>query len=568
MQASNLDYIVIGFYILLMGGLSLFTARFTRTTSDYFKSGSKLPWWLAGTSAFMSAFSAWTFTGAAGVAYNFGLVIFTLYGANVVAFLVGYYFAVPWRRTRSITVMQFVGERFDGLTHQSLSWITIPKQIIMGSTWLYALSIFMSGAFGISIEMTILIAGVAIVIYTAIGGFLAVNVMDTAQFIILLPISIIIAIMCVVKVGGLHFLFSNAPVEHLHWVNSKYTIWFIIAWYLHSIINYNQAGSATRYFAVKNEVEAKRVALWAAILFFVGPIFWFIPPMAARHLLPDLANLFPNLAKPAEASYVAISLKLLPPGVFGILLTAMFSATMSSLDTSLNRNSGIITRDIYMSIFNKNASEKLLVRMAKIFTLIFGACVIMIAMFFSRLKGIGVFEIMVELGALHALPTGVPLILGLVYKKTPSWSGFLSFTVGLIVAFIGKFVFHWSYPQQVLYIVPLCTLLFILPGFIFHDGEKYKERRYKFFKKLKTPIDESKEITYYNVDRISYMQVIGIVTLILGVFVIIISFFNRIRSMALISLGVGLLYLIIGTGLTLFGRYKTKKMGINYGEEM
>jgi Na+/proline symporter len=288
--------------------------------------------------------------------------------------------------------------------------------------------------------------------------------------------------------------------------------------------------------------------------------------MAAKQLLPDLATLFPNLSKPAEASYVAISIMLLPPGVFGILLTAMFSATMSSLDTSLNRNSGIITRDIYLTIFNKNASEKVLVKMAKLFTLLFGACVIILAMFFSRLKGIGVFEIMVELGALHALPTGVPLILGLVYKKTPSWSGFLSFTVGLVVATIGKFVFNWSYPEQVLYIVPLCVVLFVLPGFFFPGSEKYRNRRDAFFKKLETPVDEKKEISYYNVDRISHLMVIGMVTMILGVFVICISFFNQSRTNEFISLGIGLVYIVIGVCLAIFGRLQSKRMRRNYAE--
>ncbi len=566
MKASNLDFAVIGFYLILMSGLSFFAARFTRNSSDYFKSGSKLPWWLAGTSAFMSAFSAWTFTGAAGVAYDYGFVIFTLYGAHVLAFLLGYYFAAPWRRTRSITVMQFVGERFDLLTHQSLSWITIPKQIIMGSTWLYALSIFMSGAFGLSIEITILIAGVTIIIFTTIGGFLAVNVIDTAQFIILFPITVVVAVLSIVKVGGLQFFITNAPSQHTSLPTANFTLLYMIAWYIHTIINYNQAGSATRYFSVKNEREARRVALWAAFLFLVGPIFWFIPPMAAHHLLPDLATIFPNLAKPAEASYVAVSLKLLPPGVFGILLTGMFSATMSSLDTSLNRNSGIITRDIYMTIFNKTAGEKLLVQMARIFTLLFGGCVILLSIFFSKLKGIGVFEIMVELGALHSIPTGVPLILGLFYKKTPSWSGFLSFMVGLAAASIGKFAFHWTYPEQVLYIAPLCTLLFILPGYFFSGNEKYKARREKFFNKLKTPIDERKEISYYNIDRISHFQVIGFVIMILGIFLIIISFFNDVRVNELISLAISFVYLLIGLCLTLFGRYQTKRMRMKYVE--
>ena len=65
--ANSTDYAVIICYILLMIGVGLYVMRFNSTASEYFRGGSRIPWLVAGLSAFMSGFSAWTFTGGAGV---------------------------------------------------------------------------------------------------------------------------------------------------------------------------------------------------------------------------------------------------------------------------------------------------------------------------------------------------------------------------------------------------------------------------------------------------------------------------------------------------------------------
>ena len=72
--ANSIDYAVIVCYILLMIGVGLYVIRFNSTASEYFRGGSRIPWLVAGLSSFMSGFSAWTFTGGAGVAYSSGIV--------------------------------------------------------------------------------------------------------------------------------------------------------------------------------------------------------------------------------------------------------------------------------------------------------------------------------------------------------------------------------------------------------------------------------------------------------------------------------------------------------------
>src|SRR5258706_4269830 len=79
---SKYDYLVIGFYFAFMAMIGLICRKFIGNTSDYFRGGGKMLWWMAGCSAFVGQFSAWTFTGAAGEAHQDGAVIIVLYFVN------------------------------------------------------------------------------------------------------------------------------------------------------------------------------------------------------------------------------------------------------------------------------------------------------------------------------------------------------------------------------------------------------------------------------------------------------------------------------------------------------
>ena len=107
-RANPVDYAVIGLYGLLMVMVGLYVMRFNRGAAEYFRGGSRIPWLVAGLSCFMSGFSAWTFTGAAGVAYRSGIAATGLYIGNALSFLLGYFvFAGRWRRSRVTTVMDY-----------------------------------------------------------------------------------------------------------------------------------------------------------------------------------------------------------------------------------------------------------------------------------------------------------------------------------------------------------------------------------------------------------------------------------------------------------------------------
>src|ERR1041384_2834501 len=215
-SANNVDYTVIGLYAALMVLVGLYVARFNRGAAEYFRGGSRIPWLVAGLSSFMSGFSAWTFTGAAGVAYRAGFAATGLYIGNALSFLLGYFvFAERWRRSRITTVMEYLSARFNFATHQTFSWSTILFQLFMSASMLYGLSVFVSSACGLPVAWTILIAGSLIIFYCMVGGLWAVVVTDFLQASILMPFCLVLVVTSLGRVGGIGGFFSFLPIEKI-----------------------------------------------------------------------------------------------------------------------------------------------------------------------------------------------------------------------------------------------------------------------------------------------------------------------------------------------------------------
>jgi Na+/proline symporter len=285
--ANSTDYGVIVCYTLLMVGVGLYVMGFNRTASEYFRGGSRIPWLVAGLSSFMSGFSAWTFTGPAGVAYQSGIAAVCLYIGNGLSFLLGYFlFAQRWRRTRISTVMEYLSDRFGPATHQTLSWATIVFQLFTSATTLYGLSLFVSIACRLSVTATIVVTGAVILSYSVVGGLWAVVIADFLQASILLPFCVVLAAASLMHVGGVSgLLHSLPPAMTTIRVHGEFG-WI----YLTVMVSfgYNTSAMAQRYFSVENERAAQKVALLCCGLFFLGAFLWFIPPMAMRILYPDL----------------------------------------------------------------------------------------------------------------------------------------------------------------------------------------------------------------------------------------------------------------------------------------
>src|SRR6266700_800405 len=491
-SVNAVDYVVIGLYALLMVLVGLYVMRFNRSAAEYFRGGSRIPWLVAGLSCFMSGFSAWTFTGAAGVAYSHGIAAVGLYIGNAASFLLGYFvFATRWRRSRVTTVMEYLSDRFNPVTHQTFSWVTIFFQLFTSASTLYGLSLFISTACGFPVTWTIIGAGALIIFYCVIGGLWAVVVTDFLQASILMPFCLVLVITSLAKVGGVAGLVHSLPpqMKTLHF-SGEFGWVYLLSWTIMVSFGYNTSAMAQRYFSVDDERSSRKVALLCCCLFFVGAFLWFLPPMAMRVVYPDLHTIWPSLANPSEASYAVASLTLLPHGLIGVMLAAMFSATMANLSAQFNLKSAILSKDVYQTLIRKSASERELLVVGWINTFLVGAMTTAIATLMAA-SGKSVFQIMLTFNTLISLAYGPPALLGLVVRRTPPWSGLTSFMTGLVLGVLGAFVLHWSLIQQVAIIIPSSFGIFFLSGLL-DSGDNVGRAR--LFRNLNTPVNVGVEL--------------------------------------------------------------------------
>ncbi len=492
---TGIDYAVIAAYMALMVAIGVYAARFNRGASDYFRGANRIPWLVAGLSSFMSGFSAWTFTGAAGLAYRQGVVAVLLYLGNAATFLLGYWlFAVRWRRARISTVMEYLVERFDERTRQAFSWTTVLFQLFTGASMLYGLGLFVASTCSWPLVWTILGSGLVILAYCVIGGLWAVVITDFLQAVILMPFTVVMVFVSLWRVGGPGGLLRGLPPELTSLGLSADQGWLYVAcWTVMVSFGYNTSAMAQRYFSVADERAARKVALLCCALFVLGAFIWFVPPLARRVLYPDLRAVWPGLANPHEAAYAVASLTLRPNGLVGIMLAAMFSATMSSLSGLFNVHAAVVSKDIYQRLLAPQAGERELLVVGWAATFGVGATMTALAMSMAA-KGQSIFDVMLTFNTIISLAYGPPALLGLLVKRTPSWSGLLSFAVGLVLGCYGAFVGHWSLARNVLVILPASCAVFLATGLLSAADEAHRARRDGLFVRLDTPVDVAREL--------------------------------------------------------------------------
>ncbi len=565
MQLLNgYDYSVLLVYMAVLAGIGLYFSRYMKDSADYFKAANKLTWWVAGLSSFMSAFSAWMFTGGAGVVYREGLTGTLVLGLPGAAIFTGYLlFAKLWRRSRVTTITEYLAQRFNLTTHQVASWSYVPVYLLYAGAALYALSIFVSIALGIDIELVIWGCGLVILFYTLLGGLWAVAVNDVVQFLILLPVCVLLVPLALLAVGGPAGLMQAAPAGYFQVPSPGLPAHYLLAYLVLLVAGQNTNPVAQRYFSVRNEREARKVSLLCSGLFLVGIFFWAVPPMAARVLYPDLKAMLP-LPNPDEGAYVVVALRLLPHGLMGLLVAAMFAATMSSLAGVYNLLAGIVSRDIYQRVLDPGLDDRGLLRVGRLTTLLIGLAVVGLSLLMVR-YGQGAFSVMMKISSLTITPLAIPLLLGFLYRRAPAWSCLFSFscsaTVALVFAFVAPLNIYlraqgpWvDFTVSTLTIALVGVTAFLVSPLLFRSSPASRARIAAFYARLDTPVDEAAEVPAAGVDRTAVARLIGRIALLMGAMVALLALIPGTLSDRMLSVGLGASIAGFGLLLLLGGR--------------
>ena len=414
------DHVVIVGYFVLLASIGVYFWKRMHRARDFFAGGHSIPWWLAGVSFYLTAFSAFTFVAYCEMAYRYGLVAITLVWSSAAAMLVGTIFlAGRWRRARIISPVEFLEARYSTQIRQMMAWAGLPLRLIDDGLKIYATGIFVSAGLGYDLKGSVLVSGTVMVLYTCMGGLWAVVVTDYIQFIILTLGVAVLFPLVFVRLGSFAALGQGAQAGFLSPVHAPFSLLYVVAFYLLVQLSYNGNWAfAQKFYSVRDERAARKAGLLAMALKIFGPPLFILPAMAARTLMPELA-VPPNSP---QYTYAALALRFLPSGLMGLMIAAMFSATMSTLSADYNVMASVLTQDIYHRLLDRTASEKRLVIVGRLATLLVGSITVTVGVYLVRSAAKGLFEIMVTLFGLFVGPMLIPMLAGLL-SRTITWRG-------------------------------------------------------------------------------------------------------------------------------------------------
>jgi Na+/proline symporter len=182
-----------------------------------------------------------------------------------------------------------------------------------------------------------------------------------------------------------------------------------------------------RFLAVSSPANARKSSYLFGTLYVVSPIIWMLPPMLYRTINP---------AAPPQQAYIMACAAVLPAGMIGLLLAAMFSSAASYIDGEVNVYAGAVTNDVYKPFFNPGATEKKLVWVGRISSIGIGGTIMLIALSIPFLGGAE--QVILTMTSLLVVAMVLPVLWGLYFGKIRQNAIWISTGASIIVALFLK----------------------------------------------------------------------------------------------------------------------------------
>lgn len=477
--------------VLLYFSINLLIAWFlrrraSRSREDFFLSGRKLPWWLAGTTMVATTFAADTPLAVTELVATKGIAGNWLWW-NMVAgtILTVFFFSRLWRRSGVMTDVEFIEIRYSGKPaaflrgFRSLYLGVFMNVIIMG--WVnVALAEILITIFNVPENQIIWIIGGAMLLvglYSALAGLWGIVFTDAFQFIIAMAGSIILAltVLDLPAVGGMEGLMTSLPADTFRLLPriesgdvaaglimtlsvSALAAHLLVQWWASWYPGSEPGGGgyiAQRMLSAKDEGHSQLATLWFSIAHFaLRPWPWIIVALATLVLYPELGT------DEKKAGFVMAMRDYLPAGLLGLLVAAFLAAYMSTISTHLNWGTSYIVHDFYARFFNRNSSEKNLVRLSRFVTLFLVLLATLLVLVIKTIAGAWAF--IIECGA----GLGLVLILRWYWWRVNAWSEITAMVVPFFVYGANRLFIGIEFPRSLFLIVGITTLSWIAVTFL------------------------------------------------------------------------------------------------------
>jgi len=465
------DYLAIGLFFVILSAIGYVAGRGEQANAEeYFLAGKKLPWYVVGGSFIASNISSDQFIGLVGAAMVYGVCVSLYEWANVATFSILIWFFVPFLLGAKVfTTPEYLEKRFSLAVRTVFALVTIISNVIAFlAAVLYGGALALHELFGWELWPSIIGLGIVAGIWAIYGGLSSVAWTDLFTVAVMLVGGVVVTYLGVQALApdgggvieGFNVMLERNAATSGQWAEAvqsntqelagkeTYNRLSVIQPATHPMTpGFGMIGlllSVSLWYNVLNQFMIQRVLgakdmyharmgiVFAGWLKVILPVIVIIPGMVLFAMHPEILLIEPwNDVKPAaDKGYVKLIQDLVPIGVRGLFLAALFGAIQSTVNSVLNSTSTIITFDIYRRLFRPQCSDRQLVRVGVIASVLVLAVAIFIGGFIDVLGG-GLFEYVISLYVLFAPPFAAVFLLGILWRRVTAPAALATIVIGM-----------------------------------------------------------------------------------------------------------------------------------------
>jgi len=462
MQA--LDYLVMAVYAAAVLGIGFWANRRQKNTEDYFLGGRQLPWWAVGISLVATSFSSASLIGGTGYGYAAGIDWIQLQIGDLVALLIVMAVFLPFFAAQPITTAyEYLGRRFGDRARTVGSVLFLAQTAVRASILVYGPALALQAVLGWSVETSILVSAAAAIVYSACGGIAAVVWTDCIQFgVIVVAVIATLGVVAGDVPGGFGAVLDYAssegrlnPVTLEFQPKKLFHLTGALVPYLVLALSLFGTGqqSVQRFLACRDLSSARKAALtgWFAGTIALGTCLLLgVAIHAWTKLAPGAATFHIDKGDKVLPAFLA---QRMPAGLAGLMLAAIFAASMSSLDSAIHSMSTSFMVDI---------AKRSGLRLARLCTVVIGVIATLGALAAAEAETTMLQTMVTWLGMFAGPLLGLFLI-GMTTKRASEVDALIGVAAGAILV-VALFWNHEQLPVHKLWIGPFSLVLTYVTG--------------------------------------------------------------------------------------------------------
>jgi SSS family solute:Na+ symporter len=449
LTARPADYAVLIAYLVFVIGIGAVIGRKTKTSTDFFLSGRRIPAWVTGLAFISANLGALEVLGMSSSGAEYGMMTAHFYwiGAIPAMVFLGVAMMPFYYGSKVRSVPEYLKRRYNEPTRFINAITFAVSTLILSGVNMYAMGLIFHDLIGWNMNASIWLAAGVVLIYTYLGGLTSSIYNEVLQFFLIVLGIVPIVIIGLVAAGGWSGVVHTVPDQFLHtWSgtasnagNPMHITWPGLVLGLGFVLSFGYWCTdflvVQRALAAKDLSAAQRTPLIAAFPKMIFPFIVILPGVLAIPLIPQLGH----SADPTYSYNNALPLMMAryyPAGMLGLGLTALLASFMSGMAGNVTAFNTVFTYDLYAVYVGKNRTDQHYLHVGRAMTVI--GVLISVATAYLARSAPSVMDFTQTVFGFVNAPLLATFLFGMFWKRTSAWGGFFGLLTGIIAA-----ATHW-----------------------------------------------------------------------------------------------------------------------------